>query len=410
VIEHALFLAWCSLGAIAAIASIPGSIELLLLSTASLLPARRSATRNSAPWRVAIVVPAHNERLGIASCIRSLLSASRDDMHADVVVVADNCTDDTAAVACAAGAFVLERTNALERGKGHALHFAFTHLAPQGYDCVLVVDADSEVAPNFIEEAAGAMRDGAQAVQARYLVRNLQESTRTRLMGLALRAFNVVRPLGREHLGLSVGILGNGFGLRSETLQAVPYLASSVVEDLEYHLSLVRSGRRVAFINTSTVYGEMPVKGKGAETQRSRWEGGRLRMMLQHSPALLLDVLRGRLRCLEPLLELLLLPLAFHVTLLLLAATVPIPIVREAGVAGLAVVLLHLAAAIVVGGGDWRDVTTLAAAPFYVLWKLMLIPATLRNARSNQEWVRTGRNAESTEVVNDHSEDSHPLQ
>jgi cellulose synthase/poly-beta-1,6-N-acetylglucosamine synthase-like glycosyltransferase len=330
-------------------------------------------------------------------------------MHADVVVVADNCTDDTAAVARAAGAFVLERTNALERGKGHALHFAFTHLAPQGYDCVLVVDADSEVAPNFIEEAAGAMRDGAQAVQARYLVRNLQESTRTRLMGLALRAFNVVRPLGREHLGLSVGILGNGFGLRSETLQAVPYLASSVVEDLEYHLSLVRSGRRVAFINTSTVYGEMPVRGKGAETQRSRWEGGRLRMMLQHSPALLLDVLRGRLRCLEPLLELLLLPLAFHVTLLLLAATVPIPIVREAGVAGLAVVLLHLAAAIVVGGGDWRDVTTLAAAPFYVLWKLMLIPATLRNARSNQEWVRTGRNAESTEVVNDRIDDSHAL-
>ena len=382
-------------GVLAAVATIPGSIELLVVTTAALIPKRSTATdsRNDV-WRVAVVVPAHNEAENIASCVQSLLNTELYDMQMSVYVVADNCEDETARIAKEAGAYVLVRSNLLQRGKGYALHFAFTSLEPLGYDCVLVVDADTIVAKNFIVAAAGALRDGADAVQTRYLVRNVDQSTRTRLMGLALCAFNVLRPLGRERLGLSVGILGNGFGLRRQTLRLVPYLASSVVEDLEYHLSLVQAGCRVKFVNETAVLGEIPVRGEGVNTQRSRWEGGRLRMMYLTAPKLLRGVLSGPLTFLEPLLDLLLLPLAFHVALLAVALITPLFVVRYIGIAGICIVALHLAAAIVVGGGSWRDVGTLASAPFYVLWKLMLIPSLLRSARSNHSWVRTRRNAE----------------
>ncbi|MDE1175186.1 MAG: glycosyltransferase family 2 protein [Edaphobacter sp.] len=387
---------WISAGTAAALLSLPGSLELLLLTVAALFPARRHRSTNDlpSPWKVAVIVPAHNEATGIAACVESLRGAAAADMLVDLYVIADNCTDQTAEIASKAGAKVLVRTNATERGKGYALHHAFTTLESLGYDCFLIVDADTEVAPGFITEAAGTMRGGAQAVQVRYLVSNLEASTRTRLMGLALRAFNVVRPLGRDQLGLSAGILGNGFGLTAETLRSVPYLASSVVEDLEYHLALVRSGRRVAFVNTTTVFGEMPVQGKGVKTQRSRWEGGRLRMLLEKSPELAMNVLHGQWRMLEPLLELLLLPLAFHVTLLAIAVSTPAILARSLGAAGILIVALHLLAAILVGGGTWHDAGTLFVAPFYVLWKLMMIPATLRNARSKHAWVRTSRNAE----------------
>jgi cellulose synthase/poly-beta-1,6-N-acetylglucosamine synthase-like glycosyltransferase len=386
---------WITVGALAACASLPGSVELLVLSTAALLPERSGIRSSSIPvWRVAVVVPAHNESASIASCITSLLAAQRADMDVDVYVVADNCTDDTAQVAAQAGAGVLVRNNPAERGKGYALHFAFTTLQPRGYDCLLVVDADTVVAPNFIVAAAGAMRGGAAAVQVRYLVRNANESARTRLMRLALCAWNVVRPLGRERLGLSVGLLGNGFGLRSETLGVVPYLASSVVEDLEYHLSLVQAGFRVKFVSETAVFGEIPTHGAGVKTQRSRWEGGRFRMIREQTPKLLRGLLSGKLIFLEPLFELLLLPLAFHVALLILAVITPMPLVRDIGLAGLAIVVLHLTAAIVVGGGNWRDAGTLAMAPFYIVWKLAMIPSLLRNARSDNAWVRTKRNAE----------------
>jgi len=385
---------WSIVAGAAVCATLPGSIELFGLSLAALFPVKRTAAKESqASWRVAIVVPAHNEELSITSCVESLLVAERGGMQVAVYVIADNCTDNTAKLAEAAGAIVLRRTNDSERGKGYALHFAFTQLEPLA-DCFLVVDADTSVAPNFLLAAAGALRDGAAAVQVRYLASNAEDNTRTRLMALALRAFNVVRPRGRQNLGLSSGILGNGFGLRRETLAAVPYLASSVVEDLEYHLSLVRSGRRVIFVNETAVFGEMPVRGKGVETQRARWEGGRLRMLYDRGPGLLRDVFSGRLRCLEPLLELLLLPLAFHVVLLVVAVLSPLPIVRELALAGFAVVLFHLLVTIVVGKGGWRDFVTLASAPFYILWKLLLIPSLLRNAGSNHAWVRTSRNKE----------------
>lgn len=387
---------WTFTGAAAACATLPGSVELLMLSTASLIPARERKSQTPIPsfWRVAIIVPAHNEETGITPCIQSLQQSDTGDMLVDIYVIADNCTDRTASVAARVGAKVLERTSETERGKGYALHFAFTSLEYLHYDCFLIVDADSIVAPNFVTASAGKMREGAAAVQSRYLVSNLGESIRTRLMGLALRAFNVVRPLGRERLGLSTGILGNGFGLTQKTLNIVPYEATSVVEDLEYHLSLVRSGRRVAFVNQTTVFGEMPVQGDGVKTQRSRWEGGRLRMLFEKSPTLVRSVLRGQLNMLEPLLELLLLPLAFHVALLAIAISTPVAVVRYIGVCGAAIVLLHLLAAILVGGGTWRDAATLLAAPFYILWKLMMIPSLLKNARSSNPWVRTSRNAE----------------
>jgi cellulose synthase/poly-beta-1,6-N-acetylglucosamine synthase-like glycosyltransferase len=388
---------WWVIGALAACVTLPGSLELLILSVAALVSLSRTSVADrgrSTGWRAAVVVPAHNEEANIAACVESLLAAERGGIEVDVYVVADNCVDKTARIAADAGARVMTRMNDVERGKGYALNFAFTELQTLGYGGVLVVDADSVVAANFIIAAAGALRDGADAVQTRYLVLNLHQNMRTRLMGLALRGFNVVRPLGREYLGLSVGILGNGFGLSSETLRAVPYQAASVVEDLEYHLSLVQAGLRVSFIDGTTVFGEIPVAGSGVETQRSRWEGGRLRMIYLTTPKLLRGVLSGRLILLEPLFELLLLPLSFHVALLAIAVSTPLMVVRYAGIAGLGVVLIHLVAASVIGGGGWRDLGTLAMAPFYVVWKLMLIPAVLRNARSNHAWVRTRRNAE----------------
>ena len=94
-------------------------------------------------------------------------------------------------------------------------------------------------------------------------------------MSFAFVAFNVVRARGRARLGLSAGIFGNGFGLHREVIQEVPFNANSVVEDLEYHLNLVRAGIRVEFLNSASVLGEIPVGGRGAATQRSRWEGGK---------------------------------------------------------------------------------------------------------------------------------------
>ncbi len=387
------FLFTC-IGMAAALASLPGTLELLLLTLGAALPVRgRGKGRRTGTFRLAIVIPAHNESQAVRIPVGSIQRADKAGIQVETVLVADNCSDDTADHARSAGARVLVRFNDQLRGKGYALDHAFKILQPEGYDGFLVIDADSEIGSNTLTEIVTYLQGGADAVQCRYLVRNPSESVRTRLMNVALMAFNVLRPRGRDRWGLSAGINGNGFALSADTLDKVPYGAASIVEDLEYHLDLVRAGRKVRFANAAAVYGDMPVSGKGVKTQRTRWEGGRFRMLAERGPSLAAEVLHGQVSFLEPLGDLLLLPLAFHVSLLMVSLVADGPS-RLIGLFGAAVVALHLLVAIAVGGGGLSDLAALAAAPFYVVWKLLMLPAVLRSSRGKTTWARTERSSE----------------
>lgn len=375
--------------------TLPGTITLLLLTLGALKTPRRFTTPTTQLNRLAVIIPAHNESANIADCVHSLQHCEKPRCAWQLYVIADNCSDDTAAQAHQAGATVWERQDDQLRGKGYALDYAFNRLLAESTppDALLIVDADTAVAANFLTETEHAFAAGADGVQCRYTVRQPEQSLRTRLMNVAFMAFNVLRPRARQNAGLSVGIAGNGWGVSADTVRNVPYTARSVVEDLEYHIALVRAGRRIQFLDQSYVLGDMPSGGSGAETQRARWEGGRFRMMREHIPGLLQQILQGHWRVLEPLLELLLLPLALHVLLLLPLLLLPFGLTQAYALLALGVVIFHVLVGIWVGGGTVQDVAALASAPFYILWKLTLLPRLFKTASKKAEWVRTERDS-----------------
>ena len=294
-------------------------------------------------------------------------------------------------LAVRAGARVIVRADPTKKGKGFALQHAFETLLIEGFDAFVVIDADTVVEPNLLNEIAGKLEAGVDGLQVRYCVLNPDATIRTRLMGVALMAMNVLRPRARERWKFSAGISGNGFALTRATLEAVPYDAHSVVEDLEYHLRLVRAGKRIGFADGTTVRAEMPTGKRGRETQRTRWEGGRLRMIFENVPGLARDVATGKFRLIEPLLDLLLLPLGFHVAVLVCTLLVPFVPGRIYALSALALVVLHVSAAIMVSGGSAADFVALLATPFYVASKLALVPNIVRSARRDASWVRTER-------------------
>ena len=375
----------------------PGTCELTLVTFGALLPRKRPLpSRANAIHHLAVVIPAHNEARVIGRCLVSLTSCSMPgSVQTDLLVVADNCSDDTAEIARRFGVRVLVRTDPIRRGKGFALQHAFERLLAESVDAVLVVDADTVVESNLLIEIVGWLNSGADGVQARYLVLNPKASMRTRIMNVALMAFNVLRPRGRERCGLSAGILGNGFALRSSTLEAVAYRAESIVEDLEYHLQLVRSGRRVWFADRTCVRAEMPMRKDTAVTQRARWDGGRLGMAVRTLPRMIHEIAKGNSSLVEPLFELMLLPLAFHTSMLLAALAIPYRLGRWWALTSLSVVVAHVLTALVVGGGGINDVAALAAAPWYVAWKLTVLPDIFRAAQRDARWIRTERTGES---------------
>lgn len=386
------------IGTTAAAATLPGTAELLMLTLGGVLPPKHPKSGTTRKLRkLAVVVPAHDEQEGIAGCVKSLLAADSPNAELMIVVIADNCTDDvTATRAREAGATVWEREDKVERGKGYALDFAFQRLMQdEEVDAVLIVDADTDVDANFLVACESAFNAGADAVQVPYFVKNAGDSQRTRLMNVAFMAFNVLRPRGRERLGLSVGILGNGWGMSRACLEAVPYDAKSVVEDLEHHINLVKEGFRVHFIHDSAVRADMPAGEAGSDTQRARWEGGRFRMIKEQAPKLLWQALQKRdLKSVEPALELMLMPLAYHVAGLGVALVVPFPPTQLYALFGLGVVGAHVASGLAVGNATKEDLKALLGVPKYVLWKANILPKILKTSSGEAAWVRTAREGE----------------
>jgi len=378
------------LGSAIAILSLPGTIQILFLTMASIFFTEKRVSPLPSGISLAVLVPAHNEVENIAQCLRSLLACNLGAHKVTLVVIADNCEDETAALARQEGARVLERHDPDHRGKGRALYFAFETLMKEDFDAYVVVDADTVVEDNFIAEFAGHFQSGSDAVQCRNLQVDYEGSNLSRVASLAFQAFNVVRPRGRNRLGFSAGIFGTGFGLSKRVLAEIPFLAESIAEDLEYHIHLVLHKKKVDFLDRTTIRSASPSDEKASKIQRSRWEGGRFLTMGRYIPKLMGRVLRGELHLLGPLMDLLTLPLTYHVLLVLVAGAMPFAPLRLYAVFALGVLLFHVLITIVTVGSR-RDFLTLLMAPFYVLWKLSRISSILNASRKGAAWIRTPR-------------------
>ncbi len=388
-----------------------GSVAFLLfLLAAAALAARRTVPLPGPgrPLGLAVIVPAHDEELVLAGTLDSLGKQDYPAECFEVVVVADNCLDTTAALASLHGVTVLVRTHAHERGKGYALNHAVAHLLsrsspPEGF---VIVDADTWVAPDFLTRISARLQSGGgvdacTAWQGRYGLLNFGESWRAGLMAAAFDLVNHVKPLGREALKLSVGLKGNGMAFTRAVAAAQPWSGGSLTEDLDYGLELARRlGVRVGYAHEARVLAQMPTEAAQAGSQRSRWERGRLKMVRERALPLLWEGLRDKNRLLvdmgfdlmvPPLAELSALTLAWFGLVLLGTAAhlLPHPALWLAGtsltVLGQAVYILG---GLRVAGAPPEAFAALLRAPFYVVWKFALALSGLRRRRPGLERVR----------------------
>jgi 1,2-diacylglycerol 3-beta-glucosyltransferase len=374
---------------------------LLLVLAAAARARRRPAPvpPQGDPLRFTVLVPAHDEAAGIGTTLASLRGEVARREGAEVIVIADNCSDRTADVARAGGATVWQRRGG-RRGKGAALEWALGRLAVErpSVDAAVLVDADCQVAPNFLAALEARLSAGADAVQVAYRVDNPTASWTAALRYASFALVNFVRPLGKAELGLSAGLFGTGMAFTREVLAAHPWTACSLLEDQEHHLSLVACGVRVAFAPETCVSSAMPTTLRRSSSQLLRWDAGRARLLQTWAPRLLASGVRARDPArLHTALETLVPPQS-----LLLGAnalTALLAVRASASARALTVANLVGQSAFVVGGlalvrapaAVWR---ALARAPALALWKLGLL-VRLGIGRGPTRWVRTEREPES---------------
>jgi cellulose synthase/poly-beta-1,6-N-acetylglucosamine synthase-like glycosyltransferase len=368
-------------------------------SLAALLPGRREdpGTGKARP-RCAVLVPAHDEEAGIGATITALLPQLRPEDR--LLVVADNCGDRTAEVARSLGATAVERHDKDRRGKGFALDFGVRSLGADAPEVVVIVDADCRVVDGSLERLVREAARTNRPVQAAYVMDVPPGGgPRSQLSAFAFLFKNLIRPRGLERLGLPCLLTGTGMAFPWPILRDADLASGNIVEDMKLGVDLALAGHPPQFCPAAQVLGELPTGRPAAVKQRTRWEHGHLHTLLTQVPRLTRAALRqGRPGLLGLALELSVPPLSM---LLLLWAVVGagatcwgalggpwLPAVLLAG-GGLSV-LLAIFAAWLRFGRERLPLTSLLAAPLYVLWKLPIYLTFV--FRRKREWERAERN------------------
>ena len=381
------------------------SLTLWIECIATLLPQRRInwKTGLSDPGlyqlKVGVLVPAHNEAAGISATLDSVLpQLSPQDQ---LVVIADNCTDDTAEVARNTGATVIERHDSTRRGKGYALDFGMRYLAQHSPDIVVIMDADCIAEPGAIAQIAQQAKIKNRPVQAVYLLEQpLKPSPKHAISGLAFTVKNLVRPLGLANLGQPCLLTGTGMAFPWSIMQHVSLASGNIVEDMNLALDLAIAGYAPTFCPSATVIGVLPQQTKAAESQRTRWEHGHLQTLLTQVPRLLKAAVRQRrFDLLAIALDLLIPPLSLLVMLWLAVMAITL-LASWLGTSLVPVILLGvqggliLTAVLVAWAKFCRNtlpLRMLLAVPLYIFWKVPLYLAFL--VKPQTKWVRTERDA-----------------
>jgi cellulose synthase/poly-beta-1,6-N-acetylglucosamine synthase-like glycosyltransferase len=346
---------------------------------------------------VAVIIPAHNEGEALIPALRDVRAQMRSGDR--VLVVADNCVDDTAAIARAAGAEAIERRDTSKIGKGYALDFGVQYLRPNPPAVVIIIDADCRLGEAALNNLAAACLETGRPAQAINLMTAPAETdVNYKVAEFAWRLKNLVRPLGLYSFGLPCPLMGTGMAFPWKTIETARLASASIVEDLQLGLSLANAGFAPRFCPSARVTSVFPISATAARGQRTRWEQGHVMTLLTSVPRGLYNAIIQRNRDLLVLiLDLSVPPLSLLVMLLgsILVASALATFFGSRPTALIISLVSFLAFAFAVFiawrkyGRDLLPLRSLLSVIFYILDKLPIYRNLFSGSRP--KWTRTER-------------------
>jgi cellulose synthase/poly-beta-1,6-N-acetylglucosamine synthase-like glycosyltransferase len=266
-----------------ALATVPFAVQVLTFGAevfASFFARKRGRPEHRETPLCAVVIPAHNEQEGILRTLDGVRRQLRPDDR--LIVVADNCSDQTAAIARAHGTEVIERFHDKLRGKGYALNFGVEHIKSSGPapDVMIIIDADCHLGEDCIARIAAMSHQDRAPVQAKYLIEDDQKrSTLNRFRQFAVRVKNFVRPLGGSALGFPAPLLGTGMAFPWSIIEKADLATGHIAEDSKLGIELTLLGHPARYCPDALVTSQFPETAKGRQTQTTRWEHGHLALI-----------------------------------------------------------------------------------------------------------------------------------
>ncbi len=260
-------------------------------------------------YRYAVIICARNESNVIGHLIDSIHQQDYPQELVDVLVVADNCTDNTADVSREHGAKVFERFNTELVGKGYALDWLFKNLFASGdfdnYDGFFVFDADNLLEPNYITEMNKVFDRGFQAITSYRNTKNYDSNWISAGYSLWFLRESKYLNNARMNLGTSCAISGTGFLLHHDIIKKQGgWNYHLLTEDIEFTTANVIQGERIGYCHTAMFYDEQPITFKQSWVQRLRWSKGFYQVFHKYGFQLLKTIfVKGSFACLDILMS-----------------------------------------------------------------------------------------------------------
>ena len=258
-------------------------------------------TKEATLHRYAVLICARNEQTVIADLIGSIKHQTYPCGMVHVFVMADNCTDQTAAVADRAGAIVYSRRNSEQVGKGYALQALLVHIRedyPDVFDGYFVFDADNILSKTYIESMNQTFSQGYDIVTSYRNSKNYGFNWIS--AGYALWFLRESRYLNHARflLGTSCAVSGTGFLFsRDVAHEIVDWPYHLLTEDIEFSVEQIVSGKRIAFCPDAELFDEQPVTFRQSWTQRLRWSRGYLQVFRRYGGKLIRSIFQGSFAC-----------------------------------------------------------------------------------------------------------------
>ena len=191
---------------------------------------------------VAVVVPAHNEESVIGETITVLKTQLKEDDR--LLVIADNCSDETAQITIGLNTEVVNRSDEEKRGKGYALDFGINHLKQDDNapEVVIVIDADCHVQEDCLDRLISQCIQTGRPAQALYLMKSHSNKLGRKIAEFAWIVKNQVRSLGYFRLGLPCQLTGTGMAFPYHLIVDADLANADLVEDMKLGINMARKG------------------------------------------------------------------------------------------------------------------------------------------------------------------------
>ncbi len=367
-------------------------LYLFFLAAASLWPEKARPVDSGQRATFAILIPAHDESGVLQRTLDNIAEVDYPADHYKIFVVADNCSDNTAEIARKGGAICWERTSE-EFGKGFAVKYGFDRLVEyeqeegaqddgglNRFDAFLQIDADTLMNQSYLQALSRRIQEGAQAVQSNAIVLHPESSPMESLAYLGSVLNRNLRYKGRTRLGFTTNLTGT-MCFASDVIRKHGWIATSIVEDIEYTMFLHLNDVRVVFAPEAMIYIEIPESFKEAKQQRKRWDGGKFKIRNKYLKKVIVEGIKRRdVSYFDSAMELMIPPFSIFATLII-ACFFLFLLLDFSGlnlnfyiwisvVSGLAI---YVATGLILAGTSLKVYRNLLYAPYYILWRSWIV-------------------------------------